>query len=325
MNRHEGSQYLRYDVVVVGAGPAGLTAAIAAAREGSSVLLVERSSQVGGMGTAGLVSHWLGGRCIDTSRWAVGGLFRTFCEETAQRGISVLPAASDHADVQYTPYGQYKGSLIAGVPFDPFAMAAYLERKINDAGVTLLLNVHAAAIEKRGDRVIAVTLAGKEGLFTVEAATFIDATGDADIAAMAGCPFVKGAEEDGYMTPASLIMHIENVDEDGLMSYVNSQDDPRFRKLMARIRTDGVDLFDYEIMIFVRLNRKGTFMVNGRKVSGIDGVDSFSRTKALVIEHERIQATLPVFRKYFPGMAHEEIKAVAADLGVRETRRINGE
>ena len=78
------------DVVVCGGGPAGCAAAIAAARQALNVLLVEGQGQLGGMGTSGLVSHWLGGRRTDGT-WVVGGIFRELSREAAEQGIALLP------------------------------------------------------------------------------------------------------------------------------------------------------------------------------------------------------------------------------------------
>ena len=79
-----------YDVVVCGGGPSGCAAALAAKREGLTVLLIEGQGQLGGMATSGMVSHWLGGR-NQKGEWVVGGLFRSIAEEAASRGYAVLP------------------------------------------------------------------------------------------------------------------------------------------------------------------------------------------------------------------------------------------
>jgi hypothetical protein len=276
------------------------------------------------MGTAGLVSHWLGGRSRETTHWVVGGLFKRFCLETAERGISVIPRGEDYARVKYTPYGAFK-RLMHGIPYDPFEMAPYLDDQLRQAGVTVLYQTAAVDAVAENRRVTHVVLAGKNGLSAVAAGSVIDATGDADIAAFCGCAFKKGADEDGMLSPVSVMFHLEGVDEAALMDYILGEDDPRCRKLIARLRAEGEELFNYAIMIFVKMTRPGQFMVNGRSFPDTDGTDEASRTRALIEDRRRIAETVALFRRRFPGLGGASVRAVASDLGVRETRRIEGE
>ena len=80
-----------YDVIVTGGGTAGVAAAIASAESGAKTLLVEAMGELGGTGTAGGVSHWLGGRFADCSGFVIGGLFRRFAEAAAAEGFALLP------------------------------------------------------------------------------------------------------------------------------------------------------------------------------------------------------------------------------------------
>ena len=123
-----------YDVVVCGGGPSGCAAALAARREGLSVLVVEGQAQLGGMATSGLVSQWLGGR-NQKGEWVVGGLFQTALGESAPRGFAVLPQLRSQA---YQPYG-WLPWFVHGVPLDPYAMARFLDEKMKTAGVDVLL------------------------------------------------------------------------------------------------------------------------------------------------------------------------------------------
>ena len=119
----------------------------------------------------------------------------------------------------------------------------------------------------------------------------------------------------------SLIIHLENVVERELMEYVTTADDPRFRKKLAELRQAGVDCYNYDIIIFVKLNRDGYFMINGRALGEIDGTDPASRTRAYITERGKVDGTLELFRRYWPGTRHATLRAVSS-LGVRETRRI---
>ena len=312
-----------YDVVVCGGGPAGFPAAIAAARKGMKVLVVEAKHQLGGTGTTSLVSHWLGGRRNDGS-WAVGGIFRELSEEATRRGIAVLPKPGDYAESKFAPYGIYKGQLTVGVPFDPFRMAPFLEEILLADGIDIVYETWVVDSIVDGGKLTHVVVAGKDGLKSIPAKAFIDATGDADVAIHSGCGFQYG-DNNGRPMSISLMIHLENVIESELMEYVTSEDDPRFKKKLADLRGRGVDCYSYDIIIFVKMNRDGYFMINGRALSDIHGIDPASRTHAYITERAKIEGTIALFREYWPGCKDITLRAVAAGLGVRETRRIDGE
>jgi len=312
----------KYDAVVCGGGPAGTAAALAACRVGLKVLVVEGQGQLGGNGTSGHVSHWLGGRTSDCRQWAVGGIFRAMTEEAAAKGFALIPVPD--AKKKYQPHGWYKGQLVAGIPFDPFAMARYLDAKLLEAGVDILLSTHAADVHVDGTRITHVVIYNKSGLAAVPTQVVIDATGDADIAARSGCGFVKGRDEDGLMTPASLTFHVDNVDQDALDQYIHQHNSPRFRQKIREVREAGSWPFPYEIFISVQLQEKGTMMINTTRLVGVDGTDGRSCSEGMIRGREEIQQLVALMRGHFPGFAEARLKTVAPALGVRETRRIQG-
>jgi hypothetical protein len=311
-----------YDVVVCGGGPSGMAAALAAGRSGLNVLLVEGQGQLGGTGTSGLVSHWLGGRSSDCTQWVVGGVFRSLCEEAAKRGIALIPRSDPQR--RYQPHGWYRGQLAAGVPFDPFGMAGLLDEVLLGAEVSLLLLTQAIDVVIEQGRITHVILLNKSGLSAVPARAVVDATGDADLAARSGCPFVKGRDSDGLMTPTSLTFHVDGVDQDALSQYIHAHDAPRFRKKIAELRESGQWTFPYEIFISVQLNEPGTMMINTTRLVGIDGTDGASKSEGMIRGRDEIQRLMVLMRRHFPGFEKARLKAVAPLLGVRETRRIRG-
>jgi len=310
-----------YDVVVCGGGPSGVAAALAARRAGLSVLLVEGQGQLGGMGVSAMVSHWLGGRTNDCQRWVVGGVFRDLAEGAAERGIALIPRPTG---AKYQPHGWFTGQLAAGIPFDPFGMAAYLDERTAEAGieVRLLTSFVDAVVEDH--RITHLVLFNKSGMTAVQAKAVVDATGDADVAARCGCEVVRGREDDGLMTPATLIFHVSHVDQDALAAAIEADNSPRFREKIAELRAAGEWTFPYEIFISVQLEEKGTMMVNTIRLVGIDGTDGASVSEAMSRGRAEVQKLLSLLRKHFPGFAQVRLKAVAPLLGVRETRRIRG-
>lgn len=311
-----------YQVVVCGGGPAGICAAIAARRAGVKVLLVEGMGQLGGMGTSGLVSHWLGGRTQDRRLPCVGGIFAEMVRETSARGIAIDPATI--ADEKYTPHGWLKG-LATGVPFDPFAMAGYLDSKMTAEGVDVVLLTQCVDAVVSDDRITHVIIYNKSGLAAVPALAVVDATGDADIAARSGCSVVKGREADGLMTPTTLEFHVDNVDQDALREYIYSHDSPRLRELIQTLRTRGEWPFPFDIFISAQLTEKGVMFINTSRLIGVDGTDGASLTQGMIAGREETMALFAVMCKHIPGFANSRIKAIAPLLGVRETRRIVGD
>ena len=310
------------DALVCGGGPAGCAAALAARREGLDVLLVEAQGQLGGTGTSGLVTHWLGGRMDGGREWAVGGLFRSLAEEAAALGIARLPLGTDY-QTKYQPHGWFRG-LLEGVPFDPCGMAAFLDRKMEEAGVRVLLDTQAAQPVVHDGRISHVVLANKDGLTAVSTRAVIDATGDADLAARSGCRVVCGREGDGLMAPASLEFLMDGVDMEALSAYIHEHDTPRFREEIRKLREAGEWPFPYDIMIAVETDRPGTVMVNTTRLVGVDGTSAASMSDGLRRGRREVLDLADVLRRRFPGFADARVKAVAPMLGVRETRRIMG-
>ncbi|MBN1290196.1 MAG: FAD-dependent oxidoreductase [Candidatus Latescibacteria bacterium] len=320
---HEIPVIQPYDVVVCGGGPSGTAAALSARREGLRVLLVEGQGQLGGMGTSGLVSHWLGGRTSDCTRWVVGGLFRSMAEEAEKKGVALIPVPD--STKKYQPHGWHQGQLGAGIPFDPYLMAHFLDTKIAEAGVDVLLLTQAVDVVVERNRITHVVVFNKSGLSAIPVKAVIDATGDADIAARSGCKVIKGRESDGLMTPATLQFHVDNVDQDELSDYIHEHDSPRFRKKIEELRAAGEWPFPFDIFISAQLTEKGTMFVNTSRLTGIDGTNGVSVTEGMIRGREEILQLLKVMNKHFPGFAQARLKAVAPLLGVRETRRIVGE
>jgi ribulose 1,5-bisphosphate synthetase/thiazole synthase len=309
-----------YDVIVCGGGPAGIAAALSAKRSGLSVLLIEGQGQLGGVGVSGLVSHWLGGRSNDGKKWVVGGVFKNMVEEAEAFKIAQIPTSNKNE--KYQPHGWYKGQLSVGIPFDPFEMAAYLDQKILSADINLHLQTQAVDVITKNNKITHVVIFNKSGLFAIKCKTVIDATGDADIAFRSGCKIIVGRKGDGLMTPATLQFHVYNVDQDELADYIYEHNSPRFRDKIEQLKKSGEWPFPYDIFISVQLNEKGTMMINTSRLTGVDGTDGKSVTDGFVRGRSETFQLLKILRKHFPGFQNAKIKAVASNLGIRETRRI---
>ena len=198
-----------YDVVVCGGGFAGFAAAYSAAREGLRVCIVERNGALGGVGTNCLVNHILGQRHIENGKvtTCVGGLFAQLEERLLQ-----MDGAVDFRDIdrELPPQG-WLPSLGIGLAFDKEKMQLLLEQLLLEMGVRILYMTTIVDVIKDGDTLTGIVVHNKSGLSVIGGNYFVDATGDADICAYAGCKLLKG-DEDGGLAAASLEMHLENVD-----------------------------------------------------------------------------------------------------------------
>ena len=296
----------------------GCAAAIAAARSGLRVLVVERQSMLGGMATAGHVSHWLGGR-TQAGEWVVGGLFREIAERAVREGVAILPR-SEPGRV-YQPHA-WLPWFVHGVPLDPFGTAALLERMLHEEGVGFLYETEVVGVDAADGRIGSVCVHGKDGFRSVPVKVVIDATGDADVAALGGFPVSIGRPEDGLTAPASLTFHVSHVDHAALAAEIERSGEPKFRPLIDRLRAAGEWPFPYDIFISVKLLEDDVAMINTSRLTEVDGLSPESRTDAYERGRREAFALLDVFRRRFPGFAAAQMKSIAPMLGVRETRRI---
>ena len=312
------------DVLICGGGPAGVAAAIAAAENGERTLLIEENSELGGTGTSGGVSHWLGGRTRDCREFVIGGIFKRLVEQAVREGIALLPQPEKFGR---SPFGWDGGRhLTAGIPFDRFPMAELLERNVLAAGAEIMYRTRLidCTLDRAGDRISAVELHNKSGKFTVRAKRFIDATGDADLAALARVPFVVGEEKEHGCAPASLEFHVDHVDADKLKRYIDDHDAPRFLAEIRELAERGIWKFPFDRLITVQMTRKDHFMVNTPRLVGVDALDGRSITDGLIRGRRMVLELFGILKAHFPGFAEARLCDVAPMLGIRESRRIEG-
>lgn len=291
-------------------------------RAGARVLLVEQTGQLGGVGTSAGVSHLLGGRTSDNRHACVGGIFAEVVRDLVARGGAVDPTTIP--EEQYPPFGWNKG-LATGVPFDPIAMVALLDDKMLEAGVDVLYFTGMVDVRVEDGAIRHVVLFNKTGLHAYTTRAVVDATGDGDVAARSGCQTVKGREEDGLMTPATLMFHVDRVDQDAIAADIYAKNSPRFRELIRDLREAGEWTFPYDIFISVQLHEKGTMMINTSRICDVDGTDGRSVSAGMMRGRREVTELFALMRRHFPGFADARIRSVAPVLGVRETRRIVGD
>lgn len=313
----------RYDFVVCGGGPAGFACAVSAAREGLSVALVERGGCLGGTATLSGVNHLLAGRKLNSQTGehvrVIGGIFDELTDRLIQTGAAIEP---NTIDPNFNPFGWYP-RMASGIAFDDTAMKVALDDLCREAGVRVYYHTILTEAEVADGRISGVIVWNKDGFVRICADRFADCTGDADLAALAGCPFSKG-REDGLMTPCSTEMHVDHVDTEAFVTYQNEHQSPKLVEIIERLKREGIWDFPYEIFVTVRLVEEDVFMVNTIRQTGIDGTSETAVSKALADGRRENMRLFEIMKKYFPGFANAKIRRMADYLGVRETRRIHG-
>ncbi len=321
--RKEIPEGKRAELVVCGGGFAGFAAAYSAARQGVQTLLIEKGGCLGGTGTQGLVNHILGERVYYDNapfKTCVRGLFEQLEKRllAAGGGLDV-----DQIDLKLPPHGWF-GGLGVGLIFDNEKMKLLLEQMLLEVGVRILYYTSIIDVIRENNLITGVISYSKSGLSVIKGDRFIDATGDGDISALAGCAFELG-DEDGGMAPASLEMHVENVDHEQLTAYMRDTKDYRFKRIINLLKEQGIWKFPYEIFISVMLTKKDVFMINTIRQVGIDGTNADSLTAGTIDGRHENYELLTIMREYFPGFQNASIRQIAPVIGIRETRRITCE
>ena len=310
------------DVVVVGGGPAGICAAVEAARNGADVVLVEQYGYLGGMATAGLVGPFMTSFSADGSEQVVMGIF----EEIVQRMIKMdgaihprgLPAGSPHS-----------GFFVEGhhnvTPFDPEALKLVAFQLMEETGVRLCLHSFFVAPLVENGVVGGVVIVGKSGFQVIKGKVVVDCTGDADVAAAAGVGFEMG-RSDGKMQPMTMFFRVYNVDSQKVYEYVEANpEDEGFQSFMEIARKKGEFPIETGLVGVYETHRKGEWRVNTSRMHDLDGTSVKDLTKGEVDGRHQVFAIFKFLRKYIPGFENAQLMDTAAHVGVRETRHIHGD
>ena len=312
--------YGDFDVLVVGGGPAGLAAAVSAARHGARTLLVERYGFLGGMGTAGGVTNFAGlyGRRDGGMQQLVHGVAAELLQRIDALGGLNAPQDGLQGRIRVRSY-------------DVAAYKCAADGLVLDAGVQLLLHAWAAGVVMEpgpgtiagASRLAAVLLETKSGRRAVRAQQFIDCSGDADIANFAGAPCALG-DGKGDMLYPSTMFRIGNVD--ALRAQAAIGEFKAIDQLMAQAAA-RYDFPRHGAILRPQRNprewRANVTQLRNDQGRAVDATDARQLSAAEVEGRRQIVQYMRFLRAEVPGFEEAEISEIAAQVGVRETRRVH--
>lgn len=317
---------LQADVVVVGGGPAGINAAIAAGRQGASTILIERYGFLGGMSTAASVYPWMTYH-TDSGQQVIKGIAQEIIDRLIERGGSP---------------GHLRdtiGFVHTVTPYHPEIYKLLAIDMLKEAGVKLLLHSFVDGVEVENNYIKSVQLTGKSGHIQVYGNMFVDTSGDADLAHLSGVPTQMGREGDKRTQPMTMKFRMRGVDLEAIRQEMinnptNFYHKTPFEELNELPLTGIQGFYSQWNAAHVPINRDQVLLfagpehdeilVNCTRVQGLDGTDIEDLTLAEEEGLRQVMLMAEFLQKSIPGFSQASISSVAAQIGVRETRRIDG-
>ena len=322
------------DVAVIGAGPGGVTAALAAARQGASVVLAERNGHIGGNLVMGLP---LLGYLDQNGRQIIGGIAQELVDDLIQEG---------HC------FGHSRCPLHNSITIlHPEMLKLLLFKKCKDANIRLLLHSELTGTSVEGGKLLSVTMTGKGTHTRIEADVFIDGTGDGDLGYMCGANYKKGAAAAGVMQPPTVMFSLIGVEEEKFFTFLDAHPEnmkqpdsmvvgPGYNTSLWRSTPNHVFVgmqayldqlrreHDIPILreniIYINSTLPGKVFVNTVRVPGCDGSDIDSLTNGEIEGHLQIPGIVDMFKKHVPGFENCHLDSISPAIGIRESRRFKG-
>lgn len=288
-----------YDVCIVGAGPAGIAAALAAAQNNAKVIIFDMLSMPGGLSTAALVPVLM--PYSDGTNFLPGGIGKLIYDRAQQTGA-------------------LHGSAI-------FAerMKRLYEQLLQEHNVTISYNTNLIDVIMNGDLIEYAVFHAKSGTFAVKANIFVDASGDGDLSALAGAPYEIG-DAQGRMMPGTLCslwagVNWQEYRDGGAFSH---NDENMLAILKKAYEAGVIPTNDYHHTGMVKTS---DVIVTGNfsHCFGVNPLDELSMTRALIENRKLLEAYEKMYNTYIKGYENAQIATSGSIMGIRESRRIIGD
>jgi FAD-dependent oxidoreductase family protein len=294
-----------WDVIVVGGGPAGCTAAAAAAREGAETLLLEGTNCLGGMGTAGLVPAW----CPFSDKEQM--IYRGLAERVFRETIAGMPHINP--------------DVLDWVAIDPERLKRVYDDLVLGSGATILFHTSLCAVEAADGTVSTLIVSNKAGLSALKAKVYVDCTGDGDLAVWAGAEFELG-DDTGDLQPATHCFILSNVDTCAYLSGHRPRGNKAPGEPILKILESGKYPEIPDVHLCNSLIGPDTVGFNAGHLWDVDNTDPVSVSNALPKGRKLAKALRDALAEFVPAaFGNAFLTSTGSLIGIRETRRIIGD
>ncbi len=289
-----------WDLIVVGGGLTGIAAAVTAKRQGLSVLLLEKAGFLGGAPGTMLINPFMPySTMVDGKKFPLSrGFFTELQGLMKETGGYQGPGREDMHE-------EY--------------LKLTLDRLVKKEGVEVLFHAFLCGVENDNGSIKSLSVATKAGPLRFTAQTYIDCTGDADLAMLAGCPFQLG-REDGLCQPMTLCFRIGNID---IPTY--NKNHSLMQELYKKFQAEGKIKNPRENVLVFKTQVEGMLHFNTTRVVKLDPTNPFDVTKAEMMAREQMFEMYHFLKEHVPGFENSQLLYSAGEIGVRESRMIIGE
>lgn len=291
------------DILVVGGGPGGLGAGVMAAKQGAKVLVVERYGALGGMASFGEVTPFMPNHTAN---------------ESMDRPVFTAWRK------RMWDYFSHEEKLLH--PFDPTERAPFLSKDIAilamedlllEAGAEILYHHTLFDVKKEGEKITEAIFHSKSGLCAIRAKIFIDATGDGDLAYLAGCEVEMGNEE-GFCQPMTTCFKLGNIDA------ARKPSSQEINRIYEKAREEGkLNCLRHNVLTFGTLH-EDCIHFNTTRIIRKNGTNGVELSLAEMEGRREVRLFLSFLRENIPGFENARLQSLAHHVGIRETRRIRG-
>lgn len=290
-----------YDLIVVGGGLTGTAAAIGAAREGLSVLLVEKGGFLGGAISNCYINPFMQYRIFpdDGSKLVINrGVFLELLQRLDEMG----------------------GILDNRNTFNEEYLKMILDKMTTEAGVDVLFHAYFTEVTRIGSEIKSITVDTRMGSKTFTAKYFIDASGDANLSFKAGCPYKVGREGDNLCQPMTLCFRMANVDFETLNENRNT-----LQETYKKFQQEGKIKNPREDVLLFKHTSDGVLHLNSTRIVGLSPLDPVDLSKAEKLVREQVMELYTFMKENCPGCENATLLSSAPEIGVRESRMIVGD